>query len=80
MIKKIQLTAFYGNELKHVVVSNPYGGGAGYHVYINKRYNGTIVKRNGEWVGLLNPKSDLKAADIELFGEIVDARYPEDED
>lgn len=72
MPPKIEFTAHYGDQLKQVELSTPYGGGDGYHVYIDRYYNGVIVKLNGEWVGHFNPKSELQAFDIEILGEMID--------
>jgi hypothetical protein len=78
MAKSIELEAHYGDTIKKVVVTNPPGGGSGYHVYIDKRYNGSVVKYKGEWVGHLNPKSDLQTADIDILGEIIDSKFKAD--
>jgi hypothetical protein len=69
----IVFTATYGDEEKTVRLFAPAGSGDGYHVYIDKLYNGTVVKIRGEWVGHLNENSDLITADFEILGDIIDA-------
>lgn len=68
----IEFTANLHGIKKKVELSNPYGGGEGYHVYIDRYYYGTIVKLKGQWVGHMNPKSDLTEAQIQKMGKIID--------
>lgn len=74
-MKDIKFTAVYGDETKEVELSNPLGGGSGYHVYIDRYYTGTIIKRNGKWAGFFNPKSqdEFTSDDIMILGDIIDA-------
>ncbi|MRG45484.1 hypothetical protein GFS24_10180 [Chitinophaga sp. SYP-B3965] len=72
MLESIEFTAVFGDEHKKVRLSEPNGGGGGYHIYINNYYHGTIKKVNYEWVGHLNRASELTSADISILADIIE--------
>ena len=72
MTDQLLFTIHHGTEPKEVRLAAPSGAGAGYHVYIDKYYYGTVINRNGDWVGLMNHASDLTTADIQAIGEIIE--------
>ena len=72
MVITIEFIANTAGIRRRIKLMNPTGGGDGYHVYIEKFYNGTIVKLKGQWVGHLNAESDLSDAQIKRLGEIIE--------
>lgn len=68
----IEFTATFGHVRKTVRLVQPAGGVGGYQVFIDKIYQGMIVKPQGEWVGHLNPASQLTGDDIGVIGEVID--------
>lgn len=70
--KYLEFDAAFGNEVKKVKLMNPFGSGDGYHVIIDNYYKGIIVKIGGRWIGHLNPKSCMTAADIDILGDLID--------
>jgi hypothetical protein len=75
MTGSIEFLATYGDEQKEVELFAPVGASDGYQVLVNRRYHGTILKYNGEWIGHLNPNSDITGADILILGDIIDAHH-----
>lgn len=71
-INKVFFTAYYGDEQVKVELGQTSGGGEGYQILIGGYYHGMLVKRNNEWKGLLNRRSDLTSADILILGDIID--------
>ena len=47
-----------------------------WQVFTANYYEGILVKRNGEWFGNLNSKSELTVDDVQILGAIIDKRYP----
>jgi len=72
MTGDIEFEIIIGDQAKHVRLSIPNGAGGGYHVYVDKYYYGKVIKRNGQWIGLMNTKSDLTTDDIQEIGEIIE--------
>lgn len=64
--------AVYGDQRKELVISQPSGAGNDFHIFIDKYYEGSIVKLKGDWVGHLIPKSRLTADDVQILGEMID--------
>lgn len=69
----IEFTATFGRVRKTVKLREPSGGAGGYQLFIDDFYQGMIVKIKGEWVGHLNPASQLTGDDIMAIGEIIDS-------
>jgi len=70
----ITFDAYYGDEKKVVEISEVFGAGAGtYHLLIDCFFQGSLVKRNGEW--RLNSNTNLlTSTDIQILGEVIDER------
>lgn len=68
----IEFRATFGHVKKTVRLTHPSGGAGGYQIFIDKVYQGMIVKINGEWVGHLNPASWLIGDDIGVLGEVIE--------
>jgi hypothetical protein len=50
MARDMKFDAHFGDEIKKVVLSQPFGTGSGYwHVYVDDYYQGRIVQENGEY-------------------------------
>lgn len=77
-MQTIEFDAYYGDELKHVRIWVPFGiGDEIWHVNVGGYYEGSIKKKNGEWiVSHLPTKSDLTSADILIIGELIDEKRP----
>lgn len=69
----IEFTAAFVHVQKTVRLTQPSGGAGGYQIFIDKVYQGMIVKINGEWVGHLNPASWLTGDDIGVIGEVIES-------
>lgn len=69
----IEFTATFGHVKKTVRLTQPSGGAGGYQLFVDDFYQGMIVKIKGEWVGHLNPASQLTGDDIMAIGEIIDS-------
>ena len=61
--------ASYGDEVKNVELSFLMGGY--YHIYIDRYYYGQIVKRNGQWVVLLQHPEEMTIDDMEILRDKV---------
>lgn len=68
----IEFTATFGHVRKTVKLSQPAGASGGYKIFIDGFYQGMIVKLNGEWVGHLNPASQINGDDIGVIGEVIE--------
>jgi hypothetical protein len=70
--ESIKFKAPFGDERKDIMLGNPHGGSEGYQVYIDDYYQGTIVLRDGQWIGHLNDRSELTIDDIQILGERIE--------
>lgn len=71
-MKEIIFLAAFSEQQKEVRVTQPNGAGNDFQVFVEKYYQGVLVKLKGEWVGHLNPNSLLTADDILILGEMID--------
>lgn len=62
----------HNGAIRNFELSNPSGGSDGYFVYIDRYYQGTIVKLKGEWVGHMNDRCLLTDEEIQALGKMVD--------
>lgn len=69
----IEFPASFGHVQKTVRLTQPSGGAGGYQIFIDKVYQGMIVKIKGEWVGHLNLASWLTGDDIRVLGEVIES-------
>jgi len=68
VMTKIEFDAWFGNEMKHIEISAPFGmGGEIYHVDIDRYYNGVVMFTNGEWRIQLNPTTILQGDDVQIL-------------
>ena len=68
VMTKIEFDAWFGNEMKHIEISTPFGmGGEIYHVDIDRYYNGVVMFTNGEWRIQLNPTTILQGDDVQIL-------------
>jgi len=75
-MKKIEIEGVFGDLKKPIVITAPFGMGDVWQVFTANYYEGILVKRNGEWFGNLNSKSELTVDDVQILGAIIDKRYP----
>ena len=76
-MRQIEFTAnLAGQELK-VTLKDPLANGGHWQVLIGHFYHGTISRREGKWIGHLNPKSNLQADDIQILGTLIDQQCPD---
>ena len=71
-MKQLEFIATIGEVKAKVKLTEPQGASAGYQVLIDQWLQGTIVKRDNEWVAHLNRKSILTSADIAILGDLID--------
>ncbi|MBN8852205.1 MAG: hypothetical protein BGO55_00490 [Sphingobacteriales bacterium 50-39] len=76
-MRKIEFTGNLAGEKLKVFLTDPHPNGSHWQVLIDHYYHGTITKRDGKWIGHLNPNSDLQADDIQILGGWVDHYYPQ---
>lgn len=70
----IEFDASFGDEIKKVCISQPFGtGGDQYHVTVDRFYWGAMWKRDGQWNFHGNAEAMLTAEDIQLLGERIEA-------
>ena len=72
LMKQLVFTATIGERRMQVKLTEPQGASAGYQVLIDQWLQGTLVKRDQEWVAHLNRKSILTSADIGILGALID--------
>jgi hypothetical protein len=75
-MKKIEIEAAFGNEMKKVETSQPHATAQfGLHLVVDKHYCGKLGKQNGKWTAHLNDKSlpQFTSDDIQILGEIIDS-------
>jgi hypothetical protein len=68
----IEFTIPWDNGRKTVKIVDVGSGSGGYQVLMDNYYNGDILFKGNEWVGLLNPKSELSIDDVQFLGSLVD--------
>lgn len=73
MIHKIEFIVRYNGVENNVELSTVNGGPSGWHVLINKYYNGTVVKLKDVWVGHMNERCKLTDEQIQAIGKRIDA-------
>jgi hypothetical protein len=71
-MKQLEFTGAVGERRIKVKLTEPQGASAGYQVLIDQMLQGTLVKRDQDWVAHLNRKSILTSADIGILGELID--------
>lgn len=72
MRSEIKLIGVFGHERKFVWLTQPSGAGGGYQLYIEHRYQGMILKKDGRWISQLTQPHDFTADDIYVLGELID--------
>jgi hypothetical protein len=74
----IKFKAAYGHEDKYVRLTNHFGGGDGYYLYVGSGYCGMIMFQQGHWAIHLNPKSDeeFTTEDRTILIDIVKESQP----
>lgn len=71
-MKKVIFDVPWGDRNATVEISQVVAGSGGYHIYIDRYYNGQMVYRNNEWVAQLNEKSELSLEDIQVIREKIE--------
>jgi hypothetical protein len=71
-MKQLAFTGTIGERRIEVTLTEPQGASAGYQVLIDQWLQGTLVKRDQDWVAHLNRRSILTSADIAILGELID--------
>jgi len=65
----IQFTAAFGDETKQVELA--YITGGYYHIFIDRYYQGQIVKRQGKWTVLLQDPESMTIDDMQILSDMV---------
>ncbi|MGN7988680.1 hypothetical protein ACTJKC_15130 [Pedobacter sp. 22226] len=69
-MSKIEFKAAFGDEIKDVELSQPNGGGSGYHILVDKFYRGSIHQSIGGWRVDFNT-DQFTAADADILIDLV---------
>lgn len=69
---RISFEAYCGEEVWSVELSQPNGGGGGFHIIIDRFYCGQIVMTSQGWRGYPNEKSELTWADMLVLIEMIE--------
>lgn len=77
-MKSIDLSAKFDDGVKTLTITQPVGSEDSYHLFIDRHYQGAIVRYKGEWVGHLNELSRLTRRNIQTIGVIIEKRFKED--
>lgn len=73
-IEPIVFMASYGDEQKRVELSQPFGGGNGWHITIDNYHRGVVYCRDGRWVYY---DKWLETADIYEIVDIIERERPQ---
>jgi hypothetical protein len=76
-VKSIDFEGIIGSRKITVQLLQPFGGGDHWQILIDKYYQGTMTKANGEWVAHLGGRSDLTGDEVAILGTIIDRQYPD---
>jgi hypothetical protein len=69
----IEITARFGNSLKHVEVTAPMGvGGQVYYILIDKYFNGQLIHENERWRCALHPTTILQGDDVQILIDMIE--------
>jgi len=77
-MRKIEFTANLAGKEVEVALYDPHPSGKHWQILVAHYYQGSIIKRDGKWIGYLSPNSILQADDIQLLGERIDQEYPQE--
>lgn len=61
----------FGDERKVVEISQPIGGGEGYHIHIDRYYKGVLLYRDNRWIGYFHESTMFTAEDVDILIEII---------
>jgi hypothetical protein len=63
----------WGGTTKVIEVSEVHGTWeGGCHIYIDRYYQGSIARINGEWISRLNKGCILSMDDVQILGALID--------
>jgi hypothetical protein len=74
-MEEIIIPAWYGNEMKTVVITQPNGAGGSFQILIDKFYQGVLLKAQGEWKVYLNSRSQLTSDDISILTDLAERLF-----